>query len=560
MIPLPTDAQPFESLAAMKARHKDLLRTAPPEEDPGSVRARVVEFLARGKATGRILDCPTDRRVAQGLIDYWKATFYTQLRDEDTEGTLDSPALTILEDFAETDSEALAAAAEKTVAAMSDEDREIARRILLKLVQLEPAVRDVHPISVPRSALDEAGNVGNVAHVVQELTKAGVIRTLPNPPTVELTAAHLVRSWKRYADWLKDRLAFRTAAYLWQEQDRHASGLIFGRPLDDAASYRDLDAVEATFLTSSRRREAHIQRVRTRSVYLFFSLVIVGLLIAVALFWRANSAVKARIVADKAKNEAEAAKNKAESEKIKAEAEKNKAEADASAAKAKYEQLKTNQAIINKRVTDINRMMRALSEIVVADTPAEMEITRWRWDQMEKEVRGSGDTEIGTVLDRQKLALSQVLSKDVGFGLKAREIKGRASLQIALALRNQSLDQKDEWVYRMMESVRRVTYHTAIMVVEKLTTDDNKSKNFDGIREYAMEFWRLRWGPLGMVADPDVQLKMRNFGSFLEEWERTKKAPDSQKLNAARRALVDALNEKKEVKIEQFSPDAIPKD
>ena len=95
-----TDAAPFESLDAMKSRHKELLRTAEKEVTVDTVRERVLEFVSRGTATGVILDDPAARRVAQGLIDYWKATLYTQLRG-DAEPTAPCPTTTVLRDFPE---------------------------------------------------------------------------------------------------------------------------------------------------------------------------------------------------------------------------------------------------------------------------------------------------------------------------------------------------------------------------------------------------------------------------------------------------------------------------
>ena len=227
------DSPPFDTLEAMKARHKELLRTAEKEETVDTVRARVLEFLSRGTATGLVLDNPGDRRVAQGLIDYWKATLYTQLRGE-VEPAAPCPTETVLKEFPEDDSVKLAAAAEGAVAALTPEDRDVARQILQRLVRLEPAVREFHPVAAPRTALDELGNVGQVVRVVHALESAGVIRSVPAPggdTQIELAAAHLVRTWPRYADWLKDRLAFRTAAYLWQQHERHSSGLLAGRLL-----------------------------------------------------------------------------------------------------------------------------------------------------------------------------------------------------------------------------------------------------------------------------------------------------------------------------------------
>ena len=105
---------------------------------------------------------------------------------------------------------------------------------------------------------------------------------------VELTAAHLVRTWPRYADWLKDRLAFRTAAYLWQQRERHSSGLMAGPQLAAAAGYRDLDALEGEFLIASRASAEHHRKVR---LWTGFGLLLVTF---VALFGDDRSRIRSR--------------------------------------------------------------------------------------------------------------------------------------------------------------------------------------------------------------------------------------------------------------------------
>ena len=493
-----TRADPFESLDAMKARHKELLRTSEKEITVETVRGRVLEFLSRGTATGLVLDDPAERRVAQGLIDYWKATLYTQLRG-DAEPAAPCPTTTVLADFPEDDSAKLVAAAEGAVSALAPEDRDVARRILQRLVRLEPAVREFHPVPVSRVALDEVGNVGQVVRVIHALEKAGVIRSSLAPTgeaRVELTVAHLVRTWPRYADWLKDRLAFRAAAYLWQQRDRHSSGLVAGTPLAEAASYRDLDALEGEFLTSSRRRDAHVQRVRTRGVYAFFSLVIVGMAIIILLLVRAWNAEEEKMAADNRKREAD----------------------------KQVKNLEDTQKVINKRVTNINRMMRALSEIVVAVDDDEFELTKWRWEEMSKEVQ-EDDEELTAFLRAEESNINGLLA-----GATVDE-RGPKALAIAHALRNYCVKQNDERYMSMLASVRDVTFSTVTKVTQQLVDVASGSRNMvKDLSTYEREFWRLYWGPLGMVEGREVESAMYQFGEELKKWRKNR---SSQKLPPA---------------------------
>src|SRR5262245_31349015 len=83
------EPRPFASLAELRDRHAELLRAVPTDELEEKHLDEVKEFLRRGAATGAHLDQPADRQAAQGLLDYWKATLYTQKRRA---GTLRTPA------------------------------------------------------------------------------------------------------------------------------------------------------------------------------------------------------------------------------------------------------------------------------------------------------------------------------------------------------------------------------------------------------------------------------------------------------------------------------------
>jgi hypothetical protein len=468
------DSPPFDSLEAMKARHKELLRTVEKEETVDTVRARVLEFLARGTATGLVLDNPGDRRVAQGLIDYWKATLYTQLRGE-VEPSAPSPTETVLKEFPEDDSVKLAAAAEGAVAALAPEDRDVARQILQRLVRLEPAVREFHSVAAPRASLDELGNVGQVVRVVHALESAGVIRSVPAPvgdTQIELAAAHLVRTWPRYADWLKDRLAFRTAAYLWQQHDRLASGLLSGRPLAEAAAYRDLDAVEGDFQKSSRRREAHMQRVRTRGAFLFLALIILGLIVVVVLLVRSINAER------------------------------------------NLKQFKYDQPALIKRFTDINRLVRALSDIVVAEGDYDR-LAQWRWEDLKAQLGAEDvpDSFLEEFLREQDSQIARLMKAE---GMKER---GPIALDIAHDLRDRSLAMKSRETEAMLKSVRALTYRTADRVVTVIVAKASEGKTYAEVGAYWREFWRLYWGALGMVESREVEAAMIRFGKALDAWE-----------------------------------------
>jgi hypothetical protein len=520
-----TSADPFDSLDAMKARHKELLRTSEKEITVATVRERVCEFLARGTATGLVLDDPGERRVAQGLIDYWKATLYTQLRGE-AEPAAPCPTTTVLADFPEDDSAKLVAAAEVAVSALAPEDRDVARRILQLLVRLEPAVREFHPVPVSRVTLDELGNVGQVVRVIHALEKAGVIRSALAPTgeaRVELTAAHLVRTWPRYADWLKDRLAFRTAAYLWQQRERHSSGLVAGPPLAAAAGYRDLDALEGEFLSASRGSAERTRKVRQWSIFAILFLFIVGL--AGATFLERARRKSEKLRADEAVQSSEALKAFTEMEKV--------------WERQRHEKELLEQQVKAERVVNINRMIRSLSDVVAASGDYGT-LARWRWEELDRELRR--DPVLKVFLAGHDEKLKKLLTA------KTPRERGPVALEIARGIRNRSLAVGDREVISSMEAVREESYRAVERVVGALEQAARTGKTFDEVRAFRGEFWRFYWGALAMVEGPEVEGAMVGFGKALDtweqEWEETKKPPSAEvvrRLTDARRRLSDVF-------------------
>jgi hypothetical protein len=123
-------------------------------------------------------------------------------------------------------------------------------------------------------------------------------------------------------------------------------------------------------------------------------------------------------------------------------------------------------------------------------------------------------------LNDQAKNLKRILEEKTGYDRKARDRKGRAALEIGLALRNEGLDADDEKVLAMMKSVRNVTYYTATRVAEELMAAVSRDyKSFPDVKPYIREFWRLYWGPLGMVEGPDVERAMVAFGRAINAWE-----------------------------------------
>lgn len=71
-------AERYPSLEALTDAHVKLLEEElrPGDKDPGRFHERVREFLARGQATGKVLDKSHERQAAQDLLNYWLTVLY----------------------------------------------------------------------------------------------------------------------------------------------------------------------------------------------------------------------------------------------------------------------------------------------------------------------------------------------------------------------------------------------------------------------------------------------------------------------------------------------------
>ena len=71
---------PFKTLAALRAAHTELLQAYHALVDavdlPPPFAEQVTAFLARGRATGALLDLEEDRADAQVLLNYWTTVLY----------------------------------------------------------------------------------------------------------------------------------------------------------------------------------------------------------------------------------------------------------------------------------------------------------------------------------------------------------------------------------------------------------------------------------------------------------------------------------------------------
>ena len=78
-----SEATPFPSLSRVKEAHSALRSRFAAAEDKESLADEIESFIARGRATGVLLDEPEDRWSCQTLLDYWMTTLFGFGREPD---------------------------------------------------------------------------------------------------------------------------------------------------------------------------------------------------------------------------------------------------------------------------------------------------------------------------------------------------------------------------------------------------------------------------------------------------------------------------------------------
>ena len=267
----------FDSFEALRAAHAALLDSLPDELGAHDL-ARLTSFIAQATATGAVL-IPEDRQQAQGLIDYWTASLLTEYRELSAKSTTTSttrvrPPTTLLAEFNADYARNVAEHAAQWFREAENDDRELARRLFLRLVQLSSTTRTFKLQSTSRSNLWGAGPPAKVDAVIQALADAGVLKITkttdqPDDDRVELISEALTRTWNELEKWLEQRLRFRAAAELWS-LNRRKEDCVGEQSIAEAEDFHDRNATENEFLKASlaevtRQRDEKLRQLEDRN-------------------------------------------------------------------------------------------------------------------------------------------------------------------------------------------------------------------------------------------------------------------------------------------------------
>lgn len=255
---------PFRSLEALRAAHEELLETADASLEPSSPgglarEQRIADFMSSAAATGEILDAPADRRMAQGFIDYWAASFYTSSRTETADGGTPTPnrysPRTRLAPFNAHLVKDIEQQGEQILAKLNSKGLDHARRILMHLIRLSEHTGVCVGVPAKRSALLALGNVTVGRSILDQLIEAGVLKQMSSEEgdIIELRHDALTRKWNRLARWIEERIKLREAARFWDRGGRKRDALLSFGLARQADAYGDLNELELEFLAESKR-------------------------------------------------------------------------------------------------------------------------------------------------------------------------------------------------------------------------------------------------------------------------------------------------------------------
>jgi hypothetical protein len=205
---------------------------------------------------------------------------------------------------------ALAHRAEEIYEGFTPEEREVSRRVILRLTQPGEGTEDTRRRATLAELLPTEGHATDVEAIVRELADARLLTTGKSErgdEIVDVSHEALIRGWPRLRNWVdEDRAALRIhrrlteAANEWAQHSRDESYLYRGARLAEAEKWaethaHDMNPLEREFLEASvnlrkAERRAHRRRLALRGALVGLALLLLASVgIAIRQFQRSRS-------------------------------------------------------------------------------------------------------------------------------------------------------------------------------------------------------------------------------------------------------------------------------
>ena len=269
----------FPSLNAVRQANDELVANLPEEDsqwgenERRAAEARCLEFIARVVETGAILDMPADRKVAQGLINYWVARPYTASADGGVKRPLLGRADTLLKPFDAAVMRSIVERSDAFLITLGPEDQALARRILLRLVRIsDGAVTCLPRIKASLFSAEEAERGKKIVEKLRDAGGRSSLGPLSRAELLELRYEALVRHWEMLRCWIEERIKFREAATFWVIKGRDDGALVSAKLGKIGCQYGDLSDLEEEFVRKSSEQALTGNGTRTPSPRLCCSL------------------------------------------------------------------------------------------------------------------------------------------------------------------------------------------------------------------------------------------------------------------------------------------------
>ena len=497
----PTDPPPFPALAALQDAHADMLADVGGNLLAPDHSARIRDFVLRAVGSGTRLDAKEDRSMAQGLVNFWAARVSAAVRtarDESAPRTFADFAFddTLLAEFDPGTLRDAIAAGERWVAEQSPEDRNLARRIALRLTRFQPEGSQFDAVPTVRAAFHDLDTPERVDKVLDGLAGAGVVRVAraeePRMDRVALRAAELLTTWPALAGWLGERSRFRDGAAAWEAGNKPAGQLLLGEALDEARNYHDRNGVEREFVIASayrqqRESEQAASNRRQKIVWMILAAAAGLGWIGAAIGW--NRAAEKMNRVNELNGELGEVNGVSEGRRIDAE---------------------TRRGILERRqrLTDLRSLVSALANLSTARLD-QHEAALSRWDELAKRFREHEYARFRD-LDFKRLRRYAIdpANKTKIYGKDIEELR---------AIRTELVSGGGAEVEEAFRLAQAQSYDLVEVSARGIVAAFGKDKTYADAEPFARHFWAQYWGEMLLVEGPIVEAAMVEFGRALAE-------------------------------------------
>jgi WD40 repeat protein/tetratricopeptide (TPR) repeat protein len=215
--------RPFASLTELQEQHAALVKEVGTNFLAPNKLPQIDRFVHRSLATGAVLDAADERDAAQSLITFWVTRLRSAVRFEKAKAASPVPEFddTLLAEFEPAALDAsVIAPADAWLRAQSEPDQALARRLVLRLINLREDGAFAL-VSGARGLCEELTPQDGAEQVLRELVRLGVVRKVretAGQPEYALRSDALLQRWPRLRGWMDQRRDFRQRATEWAKK------------------------------------------------------------------------------------------------------------------------------------------------------------------------------------------------------------------------------------------------------------------------------------------------------------------------------------------------------